>query len=127
MNLANIVVKPDGPLSVELFAPHFPQTPAGVLWRYDSAQQPEGKAGEFSPGVPSVSLGSPASVAGKYFLLEGVVLNQGDNPPTPYQVQVSILQAGVPVHQEVPPDGGSGQIGTADVPFVYRFKIGVAS
>ncbi|HEU5170711.1 MAG TPA: hypothetical protein VFU46_09240 [Gemmatimonadales bacterium] len=112
-----------GPVSVDLASPQHPQTLAGVLWRYAEDKSPEGRAGEFTPGIMSVAIGSLASNRNKFFLLEGAVLHHNDPAPTPYQVVVSILRDGRAVHAEVPPEGGTGQIKDADVPFVYRFQL----
>jgi hypothetical protein len=124
MNITTISVRAaDGPLTVEISAPLYPQALAGVLWRYTPAKQPDGKAGQFTPQVSTVPLGPVTSNHGKFFMLEGVVLHQNDNPPTPYQAVITISQLGKVVSQEVPSDGGSGQIGSEDVLFVYRFQI----
>jgi hypothetical protein len=112
-----------GPLSVTVASPRFPQNVSGVLWRYDASQQPEGEAGRFGPGAETVALGMPASVAGKLFMIEGAVLHQNDNPPTPYEVEVTVSQNGTVLARQVPAEGGSGQIGGENQPFVYRFTI----
>jgi hypothetical protein len=123
MPFINVGIRKDGgPVTVKLEAREFPQSVVGILWRYAADKTPEGKAGEMTSQIQTVPLGSPASNSGKLYLLEGAVLNQNDNPPTPYQVVVAIRQNDVVVHEEVPEDG-SGQIGKADVPFVYRFTL----
>jgi hypothetical protein len=112
-----------GVLSVDISCPQFPQTLAGVLWRYSETKVPEGKAGSFGPRSGSMPIGSPPSNLNKFFLVEGAVLNHNDKTPTPYEVVVSILLDGRAIHAEVPPEGGTGQIGTNDMPFVYRFQL----
>ena len=112
-----------GPLSVELTSPLFPQSVAGVLWRFDAGKNPEGKAGAFTPKLNTVPIGSPASSRDKFYLLEGAVLHHGDREPTPYQVVISILSTGRAIHSEVPPENGTGQIKDQDVPFIYRFQV----
>jgi len=100
-----------------------PQNIAGVLWRYNSNFDPQGKVGEFKPKQSSVQLGSLSAIKDSYFLLEGAVVSQNDDPPTAYQVLASVLQDAVPVHKEVPPEGGAGSVGKEDAPFLYKFRI----
>ncbi len=113
----------DGPLAVRLSCPRTPQSLAGVLWRYGEDENPKGKAGEFTPRIPVTPIGSLASVKGDFFQIEGVVIAQSDNPPTPYQVVVSILLNGQSVNDEVPEDGGTGSVGKEDQTFAYAFQI----
>jgi len=113
----------NGPVSVEVSAPTTPHNVTGIVWRYDPQKQPKGAAGEFSHKVPTVPLGAVSSIHDNFYLIEGVVLNMNDNPPVHYQVVVSVLQQGATIHQQVPTNGGAGEIGSADVPFVYRFQI----
>lgn len=112
-----------GPLTVELSSPLYPQSVAGVLWRYDANKKPEGKAGAFTPKLSTVPIGSPASNRDKLYLLEGAVLHHSDPQPTPYQVVVSLLATGRAIHTEVPSENGTGQIKDQDVPFIYRFQL----
>lgn len=112
-----------GPLSVELSCPLYPQSVAGVLWRYDANKAPEGKAGAFTPDLSTVPIGSPSSNRDKLYLLEGAVLHHSDPQPTPYQVVVSLLATGKAIHSEVPSQNGTGQIQNEDLPFVYRFQL----
>lgn len=124
MSVAEIVVPTTpGTLSVAVASPGFPHALAGVLWRYKPDRSPDGKAGTFTPQFSSVAIGSLASCAGRFFMIEGAVLEQDDDPPTPYQVVVSISLGDRVIHQEVPGDGGTGSVGNADVPWVYRFHI----
>jgi hypothetical protein len=112
-----------GVLSVDLSCPQFPQTLAGILWRYSETKAPEGKAGTFAPRSSSMPIGSPASNLNKFFLVEGAVLHHNDKDLTPYEVIVSVLLDGRAIHAEVPPEGGTGQISRSDMPFVYRFQL----
>ena len=112
-----------GSTSVRISSPQFPQTLAGVLWRYDASKNPDGKAGEFTPGIPTVPLGGSSAIDGKFYLIEGAVLHQNDNPPTPYQVVVSFTQDGNVIHEEVPEENGTGQLGSEDAVFAYRFEM----
>jgi hypothetical protein len=112
-----------GPLSIELSSPLYPQSLAGVLWRYDANKNPEGKAGEFTPRISTLPIGSIANNRDKLYLLEGAVLHHSDPQPTPYQVVVSLVATGRALHSEVPPENGTGEIKDKDVPFVYRFQV----
>jgi hypothetical protein len=112
-----------GPLAVTVASPRFPQNVSGVLWRFDRAQQPDGQAGSFGPGSQTVSLGTPGEAGGRFFMIEGAVLHQNDNPPTPYEVEVTVSQNGVPLTREVPAEGGSGMIGSENQAFLYRFAV----
>ncbi len=124
MNISIITARAaDGPLTVEVTDPQFPQNVAGVVWRYTPAKQPDGQAGQFTPLHPAVPIGTVQGNAGRFFLVEGAVLHQDDDPPTPYQVVVTVRQPGKVLSEEVPSAGGGGQVGDKDQPFVYRFQI----
>lgn len=112
-----------GSVVVKTSVPHFPQSVAGVVWRYNADKTPDGKAGIFSTNIPDVPLGAPMAIDKKLFLIEGAVLHHNDNPPTPYQVVVAITQGGSLIHEEVPSIGGAGQIRDKNIPFLYRFTI----
>ncbi len=114
-------------LRVSIASPHFPQALAGVLWRYEPDKTPDGKAGVFTPSALSAPIGGASTFNHYLFLIEGAVLQQGDDPPTPYQVVVSIAADGKVVHEELPTEGGIGTVGSEDVSWVYRFQIEVAS
>ena len=124
--MSNITVIPisatGDPISVTLAVPKFPQSIGGVVWRFNADKTFDVKAGLFMTTAGLVPLGAPSVVNDKIFLVEGAVLNHNDNPPTPYQVVVTITQNGSVIHSEVPSLNGSGQIGTADIPFLYRFQ-----
>lgn len=122
--ITDIAASPDGgPIALRVASDKFPQSVAGVVWRYNADKTKDGKAGLFSTDVPSFALGVPASVLGKYFLIEGAVLHQNDNPPTPFMIAISITQDGVALYEGPPPSGGSGTVGTADVPFRFTFRL----
>ena len=105
--------------------PKTPHNLAAVLWRYDANKKPIGDKpnGEFSRKDPEVPIGSATSLHDNYFLIEGAVLHNQDNPPVQYQVEVAILQDKQILHEQAPSQGGSGQIGTVDKSFAYRFHI----
>jgi hypothetical protein len=125
MNITTVTARKNAALRAVLSAPDFPQNAVGVLWRFDKNQQPLGEAGAFTPDTPSVSIGTAEDIAGQFFLLEGAVLHQNDSPPTPYRTLVTILDGDDVISREIPKDGGEGQVGTKDVPFVYRFTVKV--
>jgi|GEM_PF-3109153 len=112
-----------GPIALRVASPDFPQIVAGRVWRYNADMTPDGSAGTFNSDAPDVPLGAPGPMAGKYFLVQGVVLHQNDDPPTQYQVVVSVMQGENVLHREVPAHNGSGEIGGADIPFTYRFRM----
>lgn len=110
------------PISVTLAIPKFPESIGGVIWRFNDDKTFDVKAGLFTTTAAEVPLGAPSIILKKIFLVEGAVLHHDANPPTPYQVVVTITQNGRVIHTEVPSLNGSGQIGTANVPFLYRFQ-----
>ncbi len=131
MNIKSIKVSEEAEsVILKIEAKQFPQSIAGIVWRYKVDQNPDGVAGEFSTQISDIPIGSSNEIKGKYFLIEGAVLHQNDNPPTPYQVLVTIKQKVKGdgeniVSEEIPENGGSGKVGTANVPFFYRFKVEV--
>lgn len=116
-----------GPSSEEVIVdasiPAYPQSLAANLWRYDRDKNPVGKAGSFKTGVSAVTLGLPIGIRGHFYLLEGAVLSQDDDPPTPYEVVVRVRQGKTVLHECIPTDGGKGTVGKADVPFCLRFGL----
>ena len=112
-----------GNIVAKINCPKYPQIVAGVIWRYNEDQSFDKQAGVFNSDEPDVDLGSPSDVNGKYFLVEGSVLNQNDDPPTQFEVNVAIAQEDNQLTNEVPKDGGSGKISNKDIPFDYRFNL----
>jgi hypothetical protein len=112
-----------GSVRVSVAAVEFPQAFAALLWEFSPDRKLIGGAREVSSDTPSVSLGSPAVIDGHFYFIEGRVLTSGDDPPTPYVMEVTIAQGGAEVHTEVPSDRGSGQIGKDDAPFTYTFQV----
>jgi hypothetical protein len=119
------VPSPVGALDVSIASPDFPQALSGVLWRYKPDQSPDGVAGTFEPGSPKAPFGNPTQNDGKFFQIEGTVLHHDDNPPTPYQVVVTVALNGVPLHADVPDDHGTGTIGNENKRFTYTFQVKV--
>ncbi|MEO7041603.1 MAG: hypothetical protein ABI035_05010 [Gemmatimonadaceae bacterium] len=122
-NIVDIAIPPDaGAITFGVACPASPQALSGIVWRYTTTQQPDGKCGEITPATPSVPLGSPGTIAGRYFVLEGAVLKLGSDGPIPYQVIVSLRGSnGTAFHQEVPQDGGVGTVDKESSPFQYSF------
>lgn len=114
-----------GTITVRISSPNFPQTVAGKVWRYNADKTKNGIAGIFTSEAPDVPLGAPALVKGKLFLIQGAVLHYNDNPPTPYQVVVTVQQGETVLHEAVPDDNGAGQIGIENISFTYRFQLEV--
>ncbi len=112
-----------GPVTAKVSCPRFPQTIVGVIWRYNPDETFDFRCGTFQTDSQIVSLGTVTDTDGKLFLIEGAVLNQNDNPPTPYEIVVEIFQDGNLLNTEVPTDGGKGNIGDKDIAFVYHFTL----
>jgi hypothetical protein len=110
-------------VNLSIIAVDYPQSIAGIVWRYKSDESPDGKAGEFTTKIPEILLGLPNSIMNKFFLIEGAVLNHKDNPPTPYKVVVKVSQGETVLSKIVPEEGGAGQIGEEDISFVHTFVI----
>ncbi len=128
MAISNVVASATGgPLTIALTSPDFPHPLTGVLWRYDASGNPVGDTpvGEFTPHSNTVPIGAPSAIKNNVFLLEGAVLETGDDPPVPYRVVVTVNQNGAPLSEEVPEDQGSGKIGKEDIRFSYACQIKV--
>ena len=123
-DLAIIPISPlGGPVFVTISIPKFPQSLAGVVWRYNDNDQFDSKAGMFVTTASEVPLGAPSVIKTKKFLVEGAVLSHNDNPPTPYQVVVTVTQDSKILHSEIPSIGGFGKLADKNVPFLYRFQL----
>lgn len=105
--------------------PTHPQSVAGIVWRYNADQSPDGSAGNFDTEGPEVILGSGAAVDGRFFQAEGAVLAHGDNPPSPYKVVITVLQDGAVLHRETPANG-EGTVGNDNEPFQYAIRLVLA-
>lgn len=112
-----------GPVNINVTCPDTPQSIVGIVWRYNANQTPDGQAGTFKTHSPEISLGQPGDINGKLFLVETVIINQNDSPPTPYEVLVTLTQDGNVLSSEIPQDGGSGTIGDKDIGCVYQFTL----
>jgi hypothetical protein len=122
--ITDIKASPAGPpISLRVASDKFPQSIAGIVWRYNADKSRDGKAGIFGTDAPSFTLGVPASVIDRYYLIEGAVLHQNDDPPTPFLVSVSLSQGAEVLFDGCPANGGSGTIGNADVPFRFTFRL----
>lgn len=114
-----------GTLDVAIACPSHPQVLTGVLWRYNPDESPDGAAGTFTPKSAIAPIGNPSENDGKFFMIEGAVLHQNDNPPTQYEVVVTVRHNGLAIHADVPSDHGSGTVGAADERFSYTFQVKV--
>jgi hypothetical protein len=86
------VARDGGTLAIRLSTPRYPHQAVGILWRFSAQDVFEAKVGRLSPSVAILTIGSPAANEGKRFLIEGAVASMNDDPPTPYEVQVAVLQ-----------------------------------
>lgn len=125
MNVVDVSVKAgDGPVSVRVEDADHPQAVAGVVWRFkDENTRESPPAGTFGEGTSDVPLGDTDEAGGKIFFVDGRVLPFMDAPAGAYQVTVSVLQDGDSVHDAVPPDGGTGTVGSTACPFRYSFRV----
>jgi hypothetical protein len=115
-----------GAVSVRVADMRHPQAIEARVYRFANASTNEGLAGRITEGMSEVLLGSPAAINGKFFLVDGNVVPFGDDPPTPFQVVVTVLQGGHEIDSAVPGDNGSGSIGKDPVPFRFPFSVSVA-
>jgi hypothetical protein len=124
MNTVKINLKDNtGLVAAEISCPNFPQSVVGIIWRYNQDQSIDQRVGDFTTHLPKVILGNQANIENKIFLIEGAVLQQNDNPPTPYQVVISIFQNGILIYQETPNAGGSGRLSNRNMAFAYLFTL----
>jgi hypothetical protein len=127
MKVAEVIVSPnDGLVSVRVVERRRSHGLVSVVWRFDGVDRREGLVGEISREIPEVPLGAPGTVDGKGFLVDGFVVPTADQPPAPYQVEVTVLQGGREVHKTVPADHGSGTAGLDEIHFRYPFVLKVA-
>ena len=101
----------------------YPQSITGIIWRYDTNKQPDGKAGSFNSSIGTLPLGTPSECDKNFFLVDGIVIHQNDDPPTPYQITVAILQDEKELLKMVAEDNGTGQLGKDNIQFTQRLKI----
>jgi len=127
MSITEVVVAPTlGPVTLRVAEQKHPQSVVAAVWRFNGPTRREGLAGEVTRERPEIPLGAPTSIAGKGFVVDGFVIPFMDDPPSPYQVVVTVLQGGTPLHQAVPADHGAGSIGDEEVRFRYPFTVRVA-
>ncbi|GAA3950245.1 hypothetical protein GCM10022246_01000 [Pedobacter ginsengiterrae] len=113
----------NGNVTARITCPRSPQVYLGMVWRYNSDESPDIKSGNYTNDEPDVPLGKAAELDGKLFLIEGVIINHNDPLPSPYEIEVTILQDGRMLKNEVPSDGGKGSLLDKDIAFVYHFKL----
>ncbi|MES2651067.1 MAG: hypothetical protein V4663_04970 [Bacteroidota bacterium] len=112
----------NGNLIARITCPKSPQVYVGLIWRYLADETLDKKCGAYRNSQPDVLLGSAIDVKDKLFLVQGVVIHHNEQLPSPYEIEVTILQDGVELSNEVPSDGGKGSLSTKDIAFVYHFK-----
>jgi hypothetical protein len=112
-----------GPVSLRVADTRHPQAIEARVHRFANMTTHEAVVGSITEGVDLVPLGAPSVIDGKIFVVDGFVVPFGDDPPTPYQVVVTVLQGGQEVDQAVPEDNGSGKIGRDGVRFRFPFAV----
>lgn len=80
----------------------------------------------FSTAKPESVLGKPAAIDQHYYVVNGAVLNQNDDPPTQYQVQIEIWQDGKRLELVLKPESGPGLISDSDQYFLHKFQLQAA-
>jgi hypothetical protein len=117
------ISKTDSPVIVNVSCPSFPQSIVGIIYRYAADQTKEGQVGQFRTAAPNVTLGNPSDIDGKLFSVLTQVLPFNDDPPSPYEIVVTVSQEGKQLSSEVPVDNGSGTISTDIITSLYYFSI----
>ena len=110
----------DQALAITVVADTTPQSAPAVLWRYTPQKKPDGRVGDFRTGAPTISIATPSQLRDYYFLVEGAVLSQDDDPPTHYEVRMQMKQGSSLLLDKVI---ASGDIGKEDIPFAARFHL----
>lgn len=114
-------LNPNAPVTLKVQASRFPQLISGRVDRYLSNNTHDAQVGTFNTSRPDVPVGTPTQAADRKFLVWGFVLHSNDVPPTPYEVTAELYQNGHRV-ATLDVDGGSGSVGTTNVPFLARFR-----
>lgn len=120
-----VTVDPNGgDVTAVVDVPHDPQLIYGKIWRYTSDKARDGTVGWYSTIRKETNLGSVASVRTKRFVIVGVVVAHGDDPPSPYTVEVRLEQDGKVIHGPLTPgDGGQGAVGDREKAFTYHLHV----
>lgn len=112
-----------GSVTVNVSCPRFPQSIVGIVYRYGANGSKEGAVGSFDTANPDVILGAPSEITNKSFGVLSQVLPFNDDPPTPYEIVVTVSQDGDTLSSEVPADNGSGKVSTEIINSLYYFSI----
>lgn len=117
------ILKTGGPVIVNVSCPKYPQSVVGMIYKYGSDQTKEGQVGQFKTSSPNVPIGSPSAIDSKIFAVLSEVLPYNDDPPSPYEIQITISQDANQLLSVVPEDNGSGTISTDIIMSLYYFSI----
>ena len=117
------ISKTGGPVIVNVSCPRFPQSIVGIIYKYAADQTKEGQVGQFRTAAPNVMLGNPSDIDQKLFSVLAQVLPFNDDPPSPYEIVITVSQGGKQLSSEVPDDNGSGTISTDIITSLYYFSI----
>ncbi len=104
----------------------YPQSITGIIWRYNKDKTPDGKIGSFNSEINMIPIGQPEDCVDKLLLVDGIIVHQNDDPPTPYQVLVRVHQNQKEIFKMVPEDNGSGQLGKSNIQFTLRLQLVVS-
>jgi hypothetical protein len=117
------VDKNGGDISIKVSCPNYPQSISGQTWEYTGPGTSPVNNFPFSTAHPDNILGKPAATDKHLYLVDGAVLNQNDNPPTQYQVQIEITQDGKQLALVLQPPNAPGQISNADITISCKFQL----
>lgn len=117
------ISKTGGAVTLKVWCPNYPQSISGDTEEYVVLSDLPVNAYPFSTAQPVSTLGNPAKIDQHYYAVDGSVLNQDDDPPTLYEVQIEIWQDGKQLDLALKPDSGPGQISDTDMPFLYKFQL----
>ncbi len=115
--------KNGGSVSLKVSNPNSPQSISGETDEYAVLSNPPLNTYSFNTAQPQNILGKPDTVDQHYFAVDGAVLNNNDNPPTQYRVQIEIWQDGKQLDIVYKPESGPGQISNTDQYFLHKFQL----
>jgi hypothetical protein len=115
--------KNGGEESLKVWCPDYPQSISGDTEEYVVLSNLPVNAYPFSTANPETVLGKPNKVDQHYYMVNGAVLNQNDDPPTQYQVHIEIWQDGKQIDLVLDPEDGPGQISDTGMPFLHKFQL----
>jgi len=115
--------KSGGNVILTVSCPDYPQSISGTTEEYTVLANLPVNTYSFSTAQPQTTLGMPAAINQHYYAVDGAVLNQNDDPPTQYQVQILITQDGKQLALFKQPANGPGEISNADQYFLCKFQL----